>query len=268
MQGVGGVIVATINILLLAVGGDPVDAAFYCFLFSVVFLLGSVLALLHLKRTPLYRQCVRTSPAAQPEPGETTQLLGAEGEGEGGAKTVSVAAVLAKIRTEAAAVFIIYLVTLGLFPAVTVLVESEGAAEGGVWATKYFVPVACFLLYNLGDYLGRLVAGSGLHPRLSSRAALLLACVRAGLVPLLLVCNIAPGQRHLLPVLLPSDAAFVCVVAVLALSNGHLTTVVMVAAPARVLAHEQQTASNLMVGLLGLGLISGAVLSAGLVKIL
>ena len=262
----GGVIVATINILLLAVGGDPVDAAFYCFLFSVVFLLGSVLALLHLKRTPLYRQCVRTSPAAQPEPGETTQLLGAEGEG--GAKTVSVAAVLAKIRTEAATVFIIYLVTLGLFPAVTVLVESEGAAEGGVWASKYFVPVACFLLYNLGDYLGRLVAGSGLHPRLSSRAALLLACVRAGLVPLLLVCNIAPGQRHLLPVLLPSDAAFVCVVAVLALSNGHLTTVVMVAAPARVLAHEQQTASNLMVGLLGLGLISGAVLSAGLVKIL
>ena len=262
----GGVIVATINILLLAVGGDPVDAAFYCFLFSVVFLLGSVLALLHLKRTPLYRQCVRTSPAAQPEPGETTQLLGAEGEG--GAKTVSVAAVLAKIRTEAATVFIIYLVTLGLFPAVTVLVESEGAAEGGVWASKYFVPVACFLLYNLGDYLGRLVAGSGLHPRLSSRAALLLACVRAGLVPLLLVCNIAPGQRHLLPVLLPSDAAFVCVVAVLALSNGHLTTVVMVAAPARVLQHEQQTASNLMVGLLGLGLISGAVLSAGLVKIL
>ena len=63
-------------------------------------------------------------------------------------------------------------------------------------------------------------------------------------------------------------ALFVAVVAVLALSNGHLTTVVMVAAPARVLAHEQQTASNLMVGLLGLGLISGAVLSAGLVKIL
>ena len=165
MQGVGGVIVATINILLLAVGGDPVDAAFYCFLFSVLFLLGSVLAFLHLKRTPLYRQCVRTSPSTQPEAGETTQLLG--GEGEGGAKTVSVAAVLARIRTEAATVFIIYLVTLGLFPAVTVLVESEGAAEGGVWATKYFVPVACFLLYNLGDYLGRLVAGSGLHPRYS-----------------------------------------------------------------------------------------------------
>ena len=168
MQGVGGVIVATINILLLAVGGDPVDAAFYCFLFSVLFLLGSVLAFLHLKRTPLYRQCVLTSPATQPEAGETTQLLG----GEGGAKTVSVAAVLARIRTEAATVFIIYLVTLGLFPAVTVLVESEGAAEGGVWATKYFVPVACFLLYNLGDYLGRLVAGSGLHPRYSLKRML------------------------------------------------------------------------------------------------
>ena len=69
-------IVATINILLLAVGGDPVAAAFYCFLFSVVFLLGSVLALLHLKRTPLYRQCVRTGPAAQPElPGANSNML-------------------------------------------------------------------------------------------------------------------------------------------------------------------------------------------------
>ena len=34
IKGGGGVVVATINIILLAIGGDQVDAAFYCFLFA------------------------------------------------------------------------------------------------------------------------------------------------------------------------------------------------------------------------------------------
>ena len=42
----------------------------------------------------------------------------------------------------------------------------------------------------------------------------------------------------------------------------------MVAAPGRVAGHEQQTATNLMVGILGSGLILGAALSAALVQLL
>ena len=40
MQGIGGIFAATINIVLLAIGGDDVSAAFYCFLLSVIFLTG------------------------------------------------------------------------------------------------------------------------------------------------------------------------------------------------------------------------------------
>lgn len=42
----------------------------------------------------------------------------------------------------------------------------------------------------------------------------------------------------------------------------------MVVAPSKVEPHLQQTASNLMVGVLGLGLILGALLSAVMVQLL
>ena len=28
-----------------------------------------------------------------------------------------------------------------------------------VWASTYFTPVSCFLLFNCGDYVGRILAG-------------------------------------------------------------------------------------------------------------
>ena len=60
----------------------------------------------------------------------------------------------------------VFCVTLGCFPAVTALVSSVDAGPGGSdWANVYFVPVACFLLFNVGDYLGRFAAGKAQWPR-------------------------------------------------------------------------------------------------------
>ena len=39
-QGIGGVFAASINIALLALGGDDVSSAFYCFLLAILFLAG------------------------------------------------------------------------------------------------------------------------------------------------------------------------------------------------------------------------------------
>ena len=58
------------------------------------------------------------------------------------------------------------------------------------------------------------------------------------------------------------------IVFLLSISNGFLTSVVMVNAPSKVETYQQQTASNMMVALLGLGLVVGAGSSAALVKFL
>ena len=116
-QGIGGIIVALINIALLALGGDSVTAAFYCFLFSVLFLIGSVLLFYYLTTTPLYHYYVLQQQQKQSrETDESTPLLGGrDGESEPATKSVCVLNILKQIRVEALAVLIIYIVTLSGF---------------------------------------------------------------------------------------------------------------------------------------------------------
>ena len=115
LQGIGGVLVATINIILLAIGGDQVEAAFYCFLFSVIFLIGSVFALIYLKRTELYGQCIENKQVSEDntEKDESSHLLGKPDNASEEIQDVNVCSVLKTIRVEAFTVFIIYVVTLG-----------------------------------------------------------------------------------------------------------------------------------------------------------
>ena len=86
----------------------------------------------------------------------------------------------------------------------------------------YFVPVCNFLLYNIGDFLGRFIAAR--VPHVPSPLALLLAALRIVFLPLFLFSNLATSDRHLTSVLIPSDAAFCTFMLVLAISNGYLTT--------------------------------------------
>ena len=61
--------------------------------------------------------------------------------------------ILGKIWMYAFSVFFIFAVTLACFPAVTVQIVSNHT--GTAWGDKYFIPVVCFLLFNVGDYVGR-----------------------------------------------------------------------------------------------------------------
>ncbi|CDQ74814.1 unnamed protein product [Oncorhynchus mykiss] len=53
----------------------------------------------------------------------------------------------------ALSVCFVFTITIGIFPAVTVDVRST-MADGGAWDT-YFIPVSCFLLFNVMDWAGR-----------------------------------------------------------------------------------------------------------------
>ena len=61
--------------------------------------------------------------------------------------------ILLRISFYAVSVFLIFAVTLGCFPAITVLVQSTH--KGTKWGDVYFIPVCCFLLFNVGDFLGK-----------------------------------------------------------------------------------------------------------------
>jgi len=267
-QGIGGIFAATINILLLAIGGDDVSAAFYCFLLSVIFLTGSVLALIIVTRTEFYQHYIAQSTTSTSSMSESSPLLNQTDTED--TKTISVKDVMKTIWVEGLTVLIIYIVTLACFPALTVLVESTNKNKPGSssWENQYFVPVTCFLFYNIGDYIGRFIAASPVIPNIGSKVALVLSCTRIIFIPLFLFCNLAPNERHITAVYFYSDGVYIALVFLLAISNGFLTSVVMVNAPTKVEFHQQQTSSNMMVGILGLGLVLGAAGSGALVKLL
>ena len=77
-----------------------------------------------------------------------------------------------QIMPYAIAVLLTFLVTLSAFAAITMQVNQSyyhlkqfedlsfqvvsTAGNDTLWGSKFYVPVACFLLFNIGDYVGRL----------------------------------------------------------------------------------------------------------------
>ena len=87
--------------------------------------------------------------------------------------------ILARIALYGLSVFLVFTVTLGCFPAITMLVQSTNQVRGACpsftpwilsqtkhllqdpdssWSKNYFVPVVCFVLFNVGDWVGRVLA--------------------------------------------------------------------------------------------------------------
>lgn len=52
-----------------------------------------------------------------------------------------------------------FVVTLSVYPSVTVLINSQFHGNGHPWNDVYFIPVTNYLIFNSGDYLGRIFAG-------------------------------------------------------------------------------------------------------------
>ena len=70
--------------------------------------------------------------------------------------------------------------------------------QGSRWSDVYFTPVACFLVFNVGDYLGRALSTTVQWPKNPSQAEwpmMIASLVRIAFVPLILFCNAVPDNR-------------------------------------------------------------------------
>ncbi len=66
------------------------------------------------------------------------------------------------------------------------------------WCNIYFVPVVCFVVYNLGDIIGKHMAVWIQWPGPSKRGQWTLMAItlaRIALIPLLFYCNLIPNDR-------------------------------------------------------------------------
>jgi len=270
-QAVGGIFASGTNVVVKALGANATQSAFFCFVISVVFLLTSLVAYGVATRTQFYQHYLgeKSSSDSEKKP-EDSKLLDNGASAPSVPVKVNPGRVLLQISPYAAAVLICFLVTLGCFPAITMQVEST-LPRDNPWAKTFYVPVACFLLFNIGDYLGRFLAGVIQWPKpgkVGSFITLFLSISRFVFLPLFLFCNIRPGERGLTPVLFESDAVYIIIMLLFSVSNGYIGSICMISGPQMVRSEEAQTAASLMVALLGLGLGSGAFLSNFFVKLI
>ncbi|KAH0518280.1 Heat shock cognate protein HSP 90-beta [Microtus ochrogaster] len=131
------------------------------------------------------------------------------------------------ISVLALSVCFIFTVTIGLFPAVTAEVESSIAGTSA-WK-NYFISVACFLNFNVFDWLGRSLTAVCMWPDKDSYWLPGLVVARIVFIPLLLLCNVK--QRYYLPSIFKHDAWFIIFMAAFAFSNGYLASLCMCFGP-------------------------------------
>ncbi|NXT71714.1 S29A1 protein, partial [Chaetops frenatus] len=175
----------------------------------------------------------------------------------------SVIAIFKKLWVLALSVCFVFTVTIGVFPAITAKVSTV-LGEGKKWGL-YFIPVSCFLLFNVFDWTGRSLTALFTWPGKDSCLLPVLVVLRVIFVPLFMLCNVKP--RYYLPVVFSHDAWYIIFMIFFSISNGYLASLCMCFGPKKVLAHEAETAGAVMAFFLSLGLALGAAVSF-LVRIL
>lgn len=158
---------------------------------------------------------------------------------------VSSWAVLKRLKVHAFSVFMVFFVTLALFPGIvtTIKPNPNGSAEWQSW----FV-TASLAMFMVGDWAGR-TTPSFWVPK-SMRYLWVMCLVRFIFFPLFSFC-ISPHYftADWIPLLI--GAAF-------AYSNGLFSTWVMMIAPTTVEVHERETAGLVMSFMLNLGIFCGS----------
>lgn len=167
-------------------------------------------------------------------------------------------------------VFICFFGTLAVTPSITVLVRST--SSGNTWSDTFFIPIGCFLLFNVGDYGGRILAGLNKFnwaTRFGSLCLLVLSLMKLAFIPLFLYCNAAPFNRHRTHVAIHSDTAYLIFMVFFSVSNGYIGSIAMMYGPKMLQSAENQgRAASLLVSFLVSGLALGAFTSQLLVALL
>ncbi|XP_048842741.1 equilibrative nucleoside transporter 1-like [Brienomyrus brachyistius] len=267
-QGLAGTFAAFSMICALASGSELQDSAFGYFIIACVVILlamGCYVALPRMEFFQYYQEKknklekdtqmeLNPTVAGNIKGGPTADLCPSE---EAGLPNVSIVTILKKIWVPALTVCLIFTVTIGIFPAVTVDVKST-ISNGSSWEI-YFIPVSCFLLFNLMDWAGRSLTAVCMWPGKDSRLLPVFMLARLLFVPLFMLCNVQP--RLHLPVFFVHDAWFIIFMIFFAFSNGYLASLCMCFGPKKVAPHEAETAGAIMAFFLTSGLALGAAIS-------
>jgi Nucleoside transporter len=160
------------------------------------------------------------------------------------------------IRKPSACIFLIFTVTLAVFPSLTSSLVSTRQCQSNLRILNDLYVPATFVLFNLGDFVGRYWSGYIDASLVSSRTLVFASLARIFFLPLFLSC---PRTGYV--GLIKSDLFSVLVQASMAVSNGFLISLAFGMAPSRVPAAYQEDSSEILALAVATGLLAGSLLS-------
>lgn len=254
-QALGGIFSALAEIVSLTFGASPTSTAFVYFMVGNGVLLVALLSYIIMSKTVYFKHFTQLKKS------KSNELIAGSTSTEPNFRTV-----FSKIWMYGFSEWLVFVTTLAIYPSVTVLINSQYKGNGHIWNDIYFVPVVNYLIFNTGDYFGRILAGMFEWPKNRPRLIAFVTVLRIAFVPALLMCNTNP--RHNLPVFIHSDISLIVMMILFSLSNGYIANICLIMAPKYVHDREKEMASSMMAAFLGIGLAFGSSISLILVQIL
>lgn len=172
-----------------------------------------------------------------------------------------------KLKLIVLTIFLTFSITL-MFPVFASIVESVHTESTSVFFKKSIFIPTIYLVWNLGDLLGRVLCGTPNSIMLIQRPKTLIwyAVSRLMFIPLLMTCNIHPKGAS---AIIPSDAWYILLQFLFGLSNGQLcTSCFMVVGDHCDNDDEREAAGGFTAVFLSVGLAVGSILSYLMVIIL
>lgn len=274
-QAVSGVVVSLVALATTAYGGGSVSSSSSAkgaqayFYVAAAVVLGCAATAARLDKTPAFEELTGVERHRDGRRSEMNALLrdddvdeyDSDVEGAPLRASTGVEDFGDESRDYRLAVALTFIASLCAFPAITSSIESSHGAMGAFWS-----PVL-FLLFNLGDFLGRHLAG--MYPKTPPRGASLrrAATLRFAFIPFLAACNVTtPNWR--VPTVFASDFFPFLFISALAVTNGWLASVAMMHGASRAPLSKRQAEGVVLSFALVAGIFLGTALSLFIVFIL
>ncbi|KAK2583117.1 hypothetical protein KPH14_009143 [Odynerus spinipes] len=261
-QALGGIFTALAEVTSLWIGASPILSGLVYFIIGDTILLLSLIAYIILEKAAFFKHHMldRFPERLESNFSVNDEVMFSQ------VHTISYLNIIKKIWHYGISIFLVFFISLTVYPSITVLVESENKGKGYAWNDIYFVPVVTYLIFSTGDYAGRVLSGIIQVPKNNPYQVMFLSIARIIFVPALMFCNAQP--RHNLPVYIHNDIYYILITILFAITNGYLCNLAFILAPTVVNTQEKEIASAMMGAFLGMGLTSGAALSLYMVKAL
>ena len=173
------------------------------------------------------------------------------------------------IKGPAICIFLNFTVTLSVFPSWISQLKSSHECENRFRLNNdLYIPFS-FVVFNIGDLLGRLVSGYIPVVRIQNLSQKLVVCaaLRALLLPMFLVCNTAMGKDS--SIVVRNDFFSLLVQLLFAVSNGILVSISFMLSPQLIGTNltSQERASKILTFAVSFGLLSGSFLAFPFLKL-